>query len=269
MRTRQEIRIGFIGLGQMGSAVARAVAAAGNTDLLLSQYHAHTAQALQEEIGGRLAENDEIVQSCEVIFLGVKPDQLMELLASLAPLASAKTIWVSMAAGISLQELSRLLPKGQVVRMMPNTPVAIGRGMTTYATSQEEVADLFEELLSASGQVMRLTEEKIDAATAIAGCGPAFFYEMIDAMTQAGVELGLTSEQARQLAAHTMVGSGQLVVESGQHPAVLREAVCSPGGSTIAGVHAMTAAGFQSASLTAVQAAYKRTKELANAKKTD
>ncbi len=145
---------------------------------------------------------------------------------------------------------------------MPNTPVAIGQGMTTYSVVNQELAPLLEQILEKSGKVQQVPEKLIDAATAIAGCGPAFVYQMIEALTDAGVQNGLTAEDAKILAAQTLAGTAQMVLSSDKHPAQLRQEVTSPGGSTIAGVVALEKEGFRYAVITAVAAALKKTRKL-------
>lgn len=218
-----------------------------------------------------MASNAEIVGTCSVIFLGVKPYQIQSLLADLqAEIAQNPTaLWVSMAAGVSLDQLASHLPKeAGLIRLMPNTPVAIGQGMSTYAVKvgEREQADreLFENLLATSGKLLQLPEHLIDAATGIAGCGPAFVYQFIESLADAGVKHGLQRQDSLNLAAQTLLGAASLVLETGQHPAVLRDQVTSPGGSTIAGVVALEEHGFRHAVISAVSQAIARTKELGN-----
>lgn len=254
------MKIGFIGLGNMGSAILLAVAKLGQHDLLLSDNSSERAEQMQTRCGGQIVTNQEMALQADVIFLGIKPHLVGLVLSELEKKPS--TIWISMAAGVSLAQLAEYLPTDNIVRMMPNTPVAIGQGMTTFATNNAQNAQLFKDLMVKSGQVKQIPEELIDTATAIAGCGPAFVYEFIHAMTSAGVQNGLSVSDAQELASQTVLGSSQMVLESGQHPAQLRDQVTSPGGSTIAGVIAMTQAGFQSATIEAVNHALNRTREL-------
>lgn len=258
------MKIGFIGLGNMGTAVLQSVAKLGEHELLLSSHNPDKAGALQGQYGGSITSNQDIVKEAEVVFLGVKPHLLTGLLKELEQEieSSSVRLWISMAAGVTLEQLASLLPIENVVRMMPNTPVAIGKGMTTFSTVNPENASLFSELMVASGEVKELPESLLDTATAIAGCGPAFVYEWIDAMTKAGVQHGLSVTDARFLASQTLMGAAQMVLDTGKHPAQLRDEVTSPGGSTIAGLEALTQAGFQAATITGVARALERTKEL-------
>lgn len=258
------MKIGFIGLGNMGSAILRAVAKSGQHELLFSDHNADKLAELVVLYKGKISNNQEIAAQADVVFLGIKPHLVGLVLTEVKEAVSKNpsAVWISMAAGVSLEQLAQFLPADKLVRMMPNTPVAIGQGMTTFATSKAENAQLFNELMAHSGQVKQLPEGLMDAATAIAGCGPAFVYEFIHAMTSAGVQNGLSVADSQLLASQTVLGSAQMVLETGQHPAHLRDQVTSPGGSTIAGVVAMTQAGFQAATMEAVNAALDKTREL-------
>lgn len=258
------MKIGFIGLGNMGTAILQAVVKSGDHELLLSNYNYEKAISLQEIFKGQVVSNQELVRQADVIFLGIKPHLVADILSQLHSeiAANPSAIWISMAAGITLRQLSVYVSEDKLVRMMPNTPVAIGQGMTTFATCNEENTRIFTDLMAHSGQVKQLPENLIDAATAIAGCGPAFVYEFIQSLTSAGIQNGLTAKDAQVLASQTVLGSAQMVLESDQHPAQLRDQVTSPGGSTIAGLVALTQAGFQSATIQGVKQALERTKEL-------
>lgn len=258
------MKIGFIGLGNMGSAIAKAVARLGQHELLLSNHNEEKVRQVQKSCEGTLLSNAKIVSQADLIFLGVKPNLLFSVLEDLseAIVKRRDIIWVSMAAGVTLDQLSAYLPSDKLIRMMPNTPVEIGQGMTTFATTDPELARLFQSLMEKSGKVQEVDESLIDTATAIAGCGPAFVYEMIDAMTQAGVQNGLNAMTARHLAAQTLLGASKMVLKSDKHPAQLRDEVTSPGGATIAGLVAMTQSGLQSAIIQGINQALLRTKEL-------
>lgn len=258
------MKVGFIGLGNMGGAVAQAVAKVAGVEVLLSDHNPQKAQQLQSEIGGKLASNHLIAQEADVVFLGVKPQMAEAVLKDLAVSSAYKTsaIWISMLAGVTLDQLEASLPQVEWVRIMPNTPLAIGQGMTTLASKSPAAQQVCEQLLVHSGQVLVLPEGLMDAATAIAGCGPAFVYTFIEALSDTGVQLGLSREAALALASQTVAGAAHLVQEEDRHPAQLRDAVCSPGGSTIAGLAALEEAGFRHAVGQAVRKAHQRTQEL-------
>ena len=258
------MKIGFIGLGNMGTAVLQAIAKLEEHELLLSDYNVKKAEIIQEQYGGHITSNQDIVKEADIVFLGVKPHLLEGLLKDLAKDISYSSVqlWISMAAGVPLNQLGKYLPLDNIVRMMPNTPVAIGKGMTTFSTVKSKNAVLFSDLMAASGEVKEMPEQLLDAATAIAGCGPAFVYEWIEAITKSGVQHGLSVVDARFLASQTLIGAAEMAFYTGKHPAQLRDEVTSPGGATIAGLEAMTQAGFQAAAMAGITRALERTREL-------
>lgn len=256
------MKIGFIGTGNMGGALAQAVAQVPGNQVLLSNHNLAKAQTLVQLTNGTLLSNQDLVRQADVVFLGVKPHLLASLTQELAPLAKPETVWVSMAAGVPLASLAKYLPLNHTIRIMPNTPVAIGQGMTTYSLTNPELAPLLEHLLATSGRLMQLPENLLDAATALAGCGPAFVYQMIEALTDAGIEQGLKPSDAQTLVAQTLLGTAQMTLQSDKHPAQLRQEVTSPGGSTIAGVVSLEKYGFRAALMEATKAAVQKTKEL-------
>lgn len=266
MKTYQ---LGFIGTGNMGGALARAAAKSG-ASMLLSNRTQEKAQALAAELGCEAGTNAQIAQSCDLIFLGVKPQMLPALLEELkAPLAARRDpfVLVSMAAGVRIGAIKQKLGLScPVVRIMPNLPVALGAGVVLIAPDDRIPADALSALeaaLKPAGLLMRMPEEKIDAGSAVSGCGPAFVYLFLDALANGGVSCGLTYAQALSLAAQTMIGAAELTTASGKHPGALQAEVCSPAGTTIAGVRALEQHGFRAAAMDAVIAAYERTLELA------
>ena len=263
------MKIGFIGLGNMGASLAKAVWQARNTDtILLSNLSHDKVDTFIASYGGQASSNEEIFAEADVIFLAVKPAQISALLAEYQDILEKREslLLISMAAGIKLEKLASLVPsQHRLIRMMPNTPVSIGQGVISYALSSNcraEDSELFCQLLAKAGLLVELGEGLIDAATGLAGCGPAFVYLFIEALADAGVQTGLPRETALQMAAQTVLGAGQLVLESKQHPGVLKDQVCSPGGSTIAGVASLEAHAFRGTVMEAVKKAYKRTKKL-------
>ena len=264
------MKIGFIGLGNMGGNLARLVAQDERyrSELLLANRSRDKAEKIAAELGGQLASNAEVFAQAEVIFLGIKPAQFADLLAEYQEILDKRDslLLVSMAAGLPLGTLEKLTPSHhRWIRIMPNTPVAVGEGVISYALSQQAHQadeDLFRELLSSAGLLVKLEEKQLDAATALAGCGPAFVYLFIEALADAGVRAGLGRDIALQLANQTLLGAAKLSQVSAQHPAQLKDQVCSPAGSTIAGVASLEENAFRGTVMAAVQAAYKRTQEL-------
>ena len=263
------MKIGFIGLGNMGASLAKAVLQAKmGAQILLANRSQAKVDAFIADFGGQASSNDEIFAEADVIFLGVKPAQFSDLLSQYQIILEKREslLLISMAAGLTLEKLASLIPsQHRIIRMMPNTPASIGQGVISYALSSNyraEDSDLFCQLLAKAGLLVELGESLIDAATGLAGCGPAFVYLFIEALADAGVQTGLPREIALKMAAQTVVGAGQLVLESQQHPGVLKDQVCSPGGSTIAGVASLEAHAFRGTVMDAVHQAYKRTQEL-------
>ena len=262
------MRYGFIGTGNMGGALARALrASVSGEDIYLVNRTREKAERLADELGARVTTAEEAAKGCDFLFLGVKPQMMAEMLAGIRDALAEKTVLVSMAAGLSMAEIRRMAGgEYPVIRIMPNTPASIGQGMILYDCT-ENVTDAqetqFLKAMSHAGRLDRLPERLIDAGSAVSGCGPAFVFLMIEALADGGVECGLPRAKALTYAAQTLMGSAALMLESGEHPGALKDAVCSPGGTTIAGVHALESHGFRAAAMDAVCAAYRRTKELA------
>ena len=257
--------LGFIGTGNMGGALAQAAAKNNNNRLLLANRHPEKAQRLREKIGGELTDSRSAAAKADYIFLGVKPQMLEALFAEIRDTLSARTdrfVLVSMAAGTSMEKVQRLAGGDYpVIRIMPNTPVSIGEGMILYACSKElrqEEKNAFLEAMAAAGRFSPLEEKLIDAGSAVSGCGPAFVDLFIEALADGGVACGLPRAQALEFAAQMTAGSARLILESGRHPGELKDAVCSPGGTTIQGVRALEEAGFRAAVINAVIAAYEK-----------
>ena len=261
--------LAFLGTGNMGGALARAAAKSSEVRLLLANRHPEKAAALATQLGGQLADNLSAAAEADYLFLGVKPHMLPELLGEIAPTLaerSGRFVLVSMAAGTSIQRVRELAGGDYpVIRIMPNTPAGIGEGMILYAAgpgvTEEELAE-FLSLMAGAGRFTALEERLIDAGSAVSGCGPAFVDLFVEALADGGVACGLPRPQALELAAQMTVGSARLILESGQHPGVLKDAVCSPGGTTIQGVRALEAGGFRGTVMEAVIAAYEKNKEL-------
>ncbi len=267
----------FIGVGNMGGALARAACRAVGPDQVVLANRTHAkAEALAEQLGCcTVRDNVAAVREAEYIFLGVKPQGMRSLLEELAPAAAQchregadKTLG-SMAAGVELKGMEEALGGAgsgiALLRIMPNTCTAIGRGMTALCARRGELEPRIrgvEEILSATGRVERVPEELMDQFSAVAGCGPAFVYPFIEAMADGGVMAGLPRAQALEYAAQTVLGAAAMVLETGKHPGALKDEVCSPGGSTIAGVAELERGGLRAAVMNAVLAAWQRSAQL-------
>ena len=264
------MNIGFIGLGNMGGSLARLIAQDERyrSELLLANRSRDKAEKIAAELGAQPVSNAEVFSQAEVIFLGIKPAQFAGLLAEYQEVLEKREslLLVSMAAGLPLGILEKLTPSHhRWIRIMPNTPVDVGEGVITYSLSYQANQvdeDLLRELLSSAGLLVKLEEKQLDAATALAGCGPAFVYLFIEALADAGVRAGLSRDISLELANQTLLGAAKLSRVSLQHPAQLKDQVCSPAGSTIAGVASLEENSFRGTVMDAVQASYKRTQEL-------
>ena len=264
------MKVAFIGLGNMGASLAKAVAKeVAATDLLLVNRSPQKVQEFISQYGGTASDLEQVFQEAEVIFLGVKPYQICPLLEEYQDILGQRSnlLLVSMAAGLELEQMASVVKNERVglIRIMPNTPVAIGQGVISLARSQvvtdQQLAQV-NRLLAGAGVLYEIEEKLMDPATAVAGCGPAFVYQMIEAMADAGVALGLPRSQSLQMAAQIFKGAASMVLETGQHPGSLKDAVCSPGGSTIAGVNRLEQVGLRGDIIAGVEAAYKRTQEM-------
>lgn len=258
---------GFLGAGHMGGALAQAaVRAVGAENIILTcKTQAHTLAAA-ERLGCMSGTAVEIVKSSRFVFLGVKPQMLAEAAEELrGPMDGAQCVIVSMLAGVSLAKLEACFPGKHILRIMPNTPCAVGSGMILLcrgSLATERDAEEFRILMAHAGRIDEIPERLIDAASAVAGCGPAFAYMFVQALADGGVACGLPRAKAAEYAAQMLLGSAQMALESGAHPEKLKDDVCSPGGSTIAGVQALENAAFRAACMNAVEAAFEKTKKL-------
>ncbi len=262
------MKVGFLGCGNMGGALARAVRRAdAAATVVLSDADITKAEALARDIAAEVSDAAALFSDCDFIFLGLKPQVLPTALSAL-PIASALergTTFVSMAAGVPLSSLSEMLVGAPVIRIMPNTAVLVGEGMTVYAAAPNVTSTAraeFLSLMAQSGKCDELPEDLIDAACAVSGCGPAFAYLFLDAMAEGGVAAGLSRERALAYAAQTVRGAMRMAVETGRTPTELKVAVCSPGGSTIEGVKVLEGRGLPALVKDAVSASFNRTKEL-------
>ena len=264
------ITAGFIGCGNMGGALAFSAAKAiGGKYILLSDFMKEKADALAEKINAHSSDNKTIAENCQYIFLGVKPQVIFDTIKEIAPVLKKRKdrfVIVSMAAGISIEAIEKAFGfTVPIIRIMPNTPVSVGKGVILYSCTdsieQSEVSD-FENIFSLAGITDRIDEKLIDAASALSGCGPAFAYLFIEALSDGAVLCGLPREKALIYAAETVRGAAEMVIKSGKHPAELKDNVCSPGGTTIEGVRALEEGSFRADSIRAVAKAYEKTLKL-------
>lgn len=215
-----------------------------------------------------LARNADVLAQANIIFLAVKPDQVSELLTGLTKeIDPQKHLFVSIAAGVTLAKLEAAAPPGtRFVRVMPNTPALVGASASAYAVGTHATpadAEITQRLLGAVGLALEVKEKLIDAVTGVSGSGPAYAFLMIEALADGGVAAGLPRDIAQKLAAQTLLGAAKMVLETGLHPGVLKDAVCSPGGTTIEAIHELEKGGVRAALITAVRAATDKAKKLA------
>ena len=261
-------RIACIGTGVMGSALTKAVVkVAGRDNVIVYDVCPEKAESLGAECGCRVAlSNREAARDASFVFLAVKPAIVPEVAEEIAPALKDSAVVVSVAAGVKIENVKARLCGNPVARIMPNAAASCAAAMTAICASsdtpEERVATL-QSLLSASGRVEVVPESLMDAVTGVSGSGPAFGLVFIEAMADAAVLLGMPRGQALVFAAQTLKGAAELVLAGeGAHPAVLKDAVCSPAGTTIAGIAALEEAGFRNAVIKAVRAAAERSREL-------
>lgn len=257
------MKIGFIGCGNMGGALARAASG----EIFLYDKNTDAADALATEIGGN-AEGSAVAltEKCDMVFLGVKPNIVTTVLEEIKHSLDKTTVLVSMAAGVAIEKIETALGKQTpVIRIMPNTPAQVGEGMILVcknAAVTDEVLDGFLSCMSGAGRLDVIDERLIDAASAVSGCGPAFVYMFIEALADGGVKCGLPRDKALLYAEATVKGAAALALSSGKNPGALKDAVCSPGGSTIEGVMALENGALRGTVMNAVAAAYEKTLKL-------
>jgi pyrroline-5-carboxylate reductase len=266
------MKFGFVGSGKMATALVQGVTRSGalrREDILVSDTVPAVAEKLAAEAQVAASTNDELVQQAGVLVLCVKPADALDALRSLRAAAARKLV-ISIVAGLPLAALQEAAgPEVRIVRVMPNTPALIHRGAAAYAlgaTATPDDAAITEKIFGAVGVIVRVKEELLDVVTGLSGSGPAYVYLVVEALSDAGVLMGLPRDLSLKLAAQTVAGAAQMVVETGRHPAALRDEVTSPGGTTIAGLEALEAGAVRSAFLSAVRAATERARELGAAK---
>ena len=259
---------GFIGTGNMGGALARAAAKKEGAKLLLANRTAEKAETLAKELGATAVDNGTAAARADYLLLGVKPQMMADMLDTIAPVLQArdtKPVLVTMAAGMTMEKI-RMLAGGccPVVRIMPNTPVSIGMGTVLYCVDAgvtEAQVTTLTDTFAAAGSFYPVAEHLMDAGSAVSGCGPAFVDLFMEAMADGGVACGLPRSLAQSLAAETVRGSAALALATGKGPAELKDAVCSPGGTTIQGVRALENGGLRAAVMEAVIAAFEKNRD--------
>lgn len=264
-----EIRFGFLGAGRMATALALGLARAGLAEpgrLIASDPLGAAREAFAKATGGQAVEQGvAAVANSDVLVLAVKPQHMAEALRAVGDAVTDQQLVISVAAGVKLAKIAELLPRGRLVRVMPNTPCLIGQGASAYCLGRGATADdgkLVQQCLTAVGRAVAVDEKLLDAVTGLSGSGPAYAFVMIEALSDGGVRMGLPRDVATLLAAQTLQGAAAMLLASGEHPGVLKDQVASPGGTTIAGLQALESGGLRAALMAAVEAATRRSVEL-------
>ncbi|KAF3442502.1 hypothetical protein FNV43_RR16418 [Rhamnella rubrinervis] len=261
-------KLGFIGAGKMAESIARGVVQSGVLPASrIRTYHTNPVRRKVFESFGVevLHRNEDVVEESDVVIFSVKPQVVKGVVMQLKPLLSKKKLLVSVAAGIKLKDLQEWAGNSRFIRVMPNTPAAVGEAATVMslgASATEEDGDLIAKLFGSVGKIWKADDKLFDAITGLSGSGPAYIYLAIEALADGGVAAGLPRDLALGLASQTVLGAASMASKTGKHPGQLKDDVTSPGGTTIAGVHELEKSGFRGILMNAVVAAAKRSREL-------
>lgn len=264
------LRVGFIGAGKMATALAKGLVASGFVNskrIIASDVLPAARESFSTATGARCVDGvTEVLEHADVVFLAVKPQHMQSVLTEMAPHVEPRHLVISIAAGVPLSTLSGALGADRrLVRVMPNTPCLVSAGASAYALGSaagEHDGALVEQMLSTVGIAVAVPESLLDAVTGLSGSGPAYVFQIIEALSDGGVRVGLPRDVALKLAAQTVYGAAKLVLETGEHPAALKDAVASPGGTTIAGLHVLESQGLRGSLIDAVRSASERSREL-------
>ena len=281
----KEIKIGCIGCGMMGGALIKAIAKkVGGDKILLSDGDVEKAKSLSLELGANFAtSNAQIIENCSHIILAVKPAFFSSVLEQIKSSYNEKLssneknlpVMISIMAGLSIEKIEQMSCQAgisgglqNIVRLMPNLPATVNEGMIALCPKDnvppefKQEVDFVKEILSCAGKVEQVSEKLMDVVTAVSGSGPAYGFMFIEALADAAVLLGMPRNQAYIYASQTLKGAAQMVLETSEHPAKLKDAVCSPGGTTIQAVKSLEEKGFRSAVISAVESAYNKSVDL-------
>lgn len=257
------MKYGFIGAGNMGSAIVKSLIR--STDDIVLSDRSGKAKVLAEELNIKYDTNEFIANNCEYIFLSVKPYMLKDVVKPLKDILNKrKPVVVSMLAGVNIKDIEEHLDT-PIIRIMPNTPTAIGKGVIPYCINDqvtEEKLNIWLQDMKYCGLLDSLEEKLIDAASALSGSGPAYVYELIEAMADGAVLCGMPRAKAYKYASYTLLGSASMQLETDLHPGVLKDQVTSPGGSTIEGLRVLEENGFRGTIINCIKAAYDKNKKL-------
>jgi pyrroline-5-carboxylate reductase len=266
-------RFGFIGCGKMGSALIRGLLRSGRAqaaEIVASDVAPAARESLAKELSIRVTDsNADVVRSSNVVLLAVYPQIVRAVVPEIAPLVGDQHLVISIAAGVTTNQIiAGLGANRRVVRVMPNTPAVVGAGAAAFCTAGSATAadaQFVNDFLSVIGRAWQVEERHLDAVTGLSGSGPAYVFAIIEALSDGGVRMGLPRPVATALAAQTLFGSAKMLLDTGLHPGVLKDQVTSPGGTTIAGLHALERSGIRAGLMNAVEAATLRSAELSHA----
>jgi pyrroline-5-carboxylate reductase len=264
--------VGFLGTGNMAEALIRGLLDAGVVgagQIFGSDPRAERCHELHEKYKIAVGtDNVEVARRADILILSVKPQVMSKVLDEVAPHVHAKALVISIAAGVPISAIESKLPKARVVRTMPNTPALVGAGATAIAAGGHATDDDLQaakRIFDSVGLTVILDETQMDAVTGLSGSGPAYIFLVIEALSDAGVKVGLSRYNSLALAAQTVLGSAKLLLETNEHPGRLKDMVTSPGGTAIAGLHTLEQGGLRTTLINAVEAATKRSRELGEA----
>jgi len=266
------MKVGFIGAGMMATAMCRGFIASSlvkPADVLVSDVNRAKLRSIRELGVNTTTSNRDVIMQNEIVYLSVKPYVIPEIIKEIAPFVlPKKNLIVSVAAGITIDSIQKVLPAGsRVIRVMPNTPAVVQSAACVFSCGQcvaPEDADRVTEMLSCIGLVEEMPENLMDAVTGLSGNGPAYGFVMIQALADGGVKMGLNRDQSTRLAAQSLLGAARVILETKKHPEQLKDEVCSPGGTSAHAIHAMEKGGFRGTLIDAVQAGTLRSKEIGN-----
>lgn len=262
------MKLGFIGAGNMGSAIIKGILDQ-NCVLPKDIYISRKRPALSAEFAAQgvqiVRSNQELVQAVDCVVIAVKPVYVQQVLDEVYDLLQNKCV-ISIVAGWTYDMLKRALPdSARFIRVMPNTPLAVGEGMSLISSSHTATEAEFafaKQIFECAGKVAVVEDRVFTPAMGVSGCGPAFVYQFIEALADGAVRYGVPRSMAYELAAQTLIGASKMVLETGEHPGRLKDAVCSPGGTTIEGVYALEKGGMRAAVIDAVSAAIEKTEKI-------
>lgn len=256
-------KIGFIGMGNMGYAMLKgALATFSPSDIVFTSPSKEKCERISGETGARYAEsNAECANNAKYIVLAVKPQMYTQVLKNIENVVTEESVVISIAPGIAISTIKNALGSNiRVVRAMPNTPALVGEGMTGVSMNVSDFSfeerDVIDKFFNSFGKVVYVDEKNMDGVVCASGSSPAYVYMFIEALADSVVKYGIKREDAYKLVAQTVLGSAKMVLETGEHPGLLKDKVCSPGGTTIQGVAALEEAGFRNACFKATDACY-------------